>query len=170
MEIILPINNNSYYYNDDHQIISYSSEQLKLNAWEGTCGIEMSQDGIIEVKTGTGAWWGCAIEIVGGIGENLSNYKSGKLNFEIKGNTVSSFQIGFQTGSFAQGSQTNNKITFNPEGDYSMASEWKSYSIPIAEFDEGADLSNVTALLFLRGDKDFDGKDIYIKNIYYTRE
>lgn len=150
--------------------ISYPSGKLKLNAWEGTCGIEMSKDGIIEVKTGTGAWWGCAIEIVGGIGENLSNYKSGKLNFEIKGNTVSSFQIGFQTGSFAQGTQTNNKITFNPEGDYSMASEWKSYSIPTAELDEGADLSNVTALLFLRGDKDFDGKDIYIKNIYYSIE
>lgn len=150
--------------------ISYPSGKLKLNAWEGTCGIEMSKDGIIEVKTGTGAWWGCAIEIVGGIGENLSNYKSGKLNFEIKGNTVSSFQIGFQTGSFAQGTQTNNKITFNPEGDYSMASEWKSYSIPIAELNEGADLSNLTALLFLRGDKDFDGKDIYIKNIYYSVE
>lgn len=150
--------------------ITYPSEKLKLNAWEGTCGIEMSQDGIIEVKTGTGAWWGCAIETVGGIGENLSNYKSGKLNFEIKGNTISSFQIGFQTGSFAQGTQTNNKVTFNPEGDYSMASEWKSYSIPIAELDEGADLSNVTAILFLRGDKDFDGKDIYIKNIYYSIE
>ena len=150
--------------------ISYPSGKLKLNAWEGTCGIEMSKDGIIEVKTGTGAWWGCAIEIVGGIGENLSNYKSGKLNFEIKGNTVSSFQIGFQTGSFAEGTQTNNKITFNPEGDYSMASEWKSYSIPIAELNEGADLSNLTALLFLRGDKDFDGKDIYIKNIYYSVE
>lgn len=150
--------------------ISYPSEKLKLNAWEGTCGIEMSKDRIIEVKTGTGAWWGCAIEIVGGIGENLSNYKSGKLNFEIKGNSVSSFQIGFQTGSFAQGTQTNNKVTFNPEGDYSMASEWKSYSVPIDELDESADLSNVTSLLFLRGDKDFDGKDIYIKNIYYSIE
>ena len=150
--------------------ISYPSEKLKLNAWEGTCGIEMSKDRIIEVKTGIGAWWGCAIEIVGGIGENLSNYKSGKLNFEIKGNSVSSFQIGFQTGSFAQGTQTNNKVTFNPEGDYSIASEWKSYSVPIDELDESADLSNVTSLLFLRGDKDFDGKDIYIKNIYYSIE
>ena len=150
--------------------ISYPSEKLKLNAWEGTCGIEMSKDRIIEVKTGIGAWWGCAIEIVGGIGENLSNYKSGKLNFEIKGNSVSSFQIGFQTGSFAQGTQTNNKVTFNPEGDYSIASEWKSYSVPIDELDESADLSNVTSLLFLRGDKDFDGKYIYIKNIYYSIE
>lgn len=171
-----PINESTYVVvhetlvSEETNDISYPSEKLKLNAWEGTCGIEMSKDGIIEVKTGTGAWWGCAIEIVGGIGENLSNYKSGKLNFEIKGNSVSSFQIGFQTGSFAQGTQTNNKVTFNSEGDNSMASEWKSYSIPIDELDESANLSNVTSLLFLRGDKDFDGKEIYIKNIYYSIE
>lgn len=150
--------------------ISYPSAKLKLNAWEGTCGIEMSQDGIIEVKTGTGAWWGCALEIVGGTGENLSNYKSGKLNFEIKGNTISSFQIGFQTGSFAEGTQTNNQIIFGPETNYSITEKWKSYSIPITELVQGANLNDVTAPLFFRGEKDFDGKDIYIKNIYYSIE
>lgn len=150
--------------------ISYPSAKLKLNAWEGTCGIEMSQDGIIEVKTGTGAWWGCALEIVGGTGENLSNYKSGKLNFEIKGNTISSFQIGFQTGSFAEGTQTNNQIIFGPETNCSITEKWKSYSIPITELVQGANLNDVTAPLFFRGEKDFDGKDIYIKNIYYSIE
>ena len=150
--------------------ISYPSAKLKLNAWEGTCGIEMSQDGIIEVKTGTGAWWGCALEIVGGTGENLSNYKSGKLNFEIKGNTISSFQIGFQTGSFAEGTQTNNQIIFGPETNCSITEKWKSYSIPITELVQGANLNDVTAPLFFRGDKDFDGKDIHIKNIYYSIE
>jgi exo-beta-1,3-glucanase (GH17 family) len=148
--------------------ISYPSEKLKLNAWEGTCGIEMSQDGIIEVKTGTGAWWGCALEIAGGKGENLSNFKLGKLNFEIKGNTLSSFQIGFQTGSFAEGTQTNNQITFNQKGDYSITEEWTSYSIPITELYQSANLSDVTAPLFFRGEKDFDGEDIYIKNIYFS--
>jgi hypothetical protein len=150
--------------------ISYPSEKLKLNAWEGTCGIEMSQDGIIEVKTGTGAWWGCALEMVGGTGENLSNYESGRLNFEIKGSTHSSFQIGFQTGLFAQGTQTNNQIIFGPESNYSITDEWKSYSIPITELNQGANLSDITAPLFFRGVKDFDGKDIYIKNIYYSNE
>lgn len=150
--------------------ITYPSEKLKLNAWEGTCGIEMSHEGIIEVKSGTGSWWGCALEIVGGTGENLSNFKSGKLNFEIKGNIRSSFQIGFQTGSFAQGTQTNNQINFGPESNYSITDEWISYSFPIAELDQGANLNDVTAPLFFRGDKDFDGKDIYIKNIYYSIE
>ena len=33
---------------------------------------------------------------------------------------------------------------------------------------QGANLNDVTAPLFFRGDKDFDGKDIHIKNIYYS--
>ena len=98
------------------------------------------------------------------------NFKSGKLNFEIKGNTLSSFQIGFQTGSFAQGTQTNNQIIFGPESNYSITEEWKPYSIPMTELNQGANLSDVTAPLFFRGDKDFDGKDIYIKNIYFSIE
>jgi exo-beta-1,3-glucanase (GH17 family) len=150
--------------------ISYPSEKLKLNAWEGTCGIEMSQDGIIEVKTGTGAWWGCALEIAGGVGENLSDFKSGNLNFEIKGNTLSSFQIGFQTGSFAEGTQTNNQITFNQNSDYSITDKWTSYSIPITELYQEANLSDVTAPLFFRGEENFDGKEIYVKNIYFSIE
>jgi hypothetical protein len=150
--------------------ISYPSEKLKLNAWEGTCGIEMSNDGIIQVKTGTGAWWGCAIEIAGGIGENLTGFSSGRLHFEIKGNTFSSFQLGFQTGSFAEGTQTNNQVTFGSESGYSISNEWKSYSISLTKLDQGANFSDVTALLFLIGDQDFDGKDIALKNIYYSKD
>ena len=93
-----------------------------------------------------------------------------QLNFEIRGNTLSSFQIGFQTGLLAEGTQINNQVSFNPESSYSITNEWKSYSIPLAELDQGANLSDVTALIFFRGDKDFGGKDIYIKNIYYSTE
>ena len=41
---------------------TFPSAKLKLNAWEGTCGIEMNSEGIIEIITGTGAWWGCALD------------------------------------------------------------------------------------------------------------
>jgi len=40
----------------------------------------------------------------------------------------------------------------------------------MTELNQGANLSDVTAPLFFRGDKDFDGKDIYIKNIYFSIE
>lgn len=51
----------------------------------------------------------------------------------------SSFQIGFQTGSFAPGTQTINQVAFNAKSDYTITTEWTSYSIPLAELDQGAD-------------------------------
>ena len=64
----------------------------------------------------------------------------------------------------------NTLVSFNPESNYSITNEWKSYSISLSELDQGANLADVTALVFFRGDKDFDGKDIYIKNIFYSPE
>jgi len=147
--------------------MTYPSEVLKPNAWEGTCGIEISKEGIIEVMTGIGAWWGCALEIQGA-GENLSNFKQGYLNFDIKVETSSSFNIGFQSGLFSNGNQVNNFITFGTNNKYKATENWITFSIPVSEFNKGADLTNITGLLYLTGDKNFDGKKIYLKNIYYS--
>ena len=149
--------------------LTYPSDVLKPNAWEGTCGIEISKDGIIEVMTGTGAWWGCALEIQNG-GENLSNFKDGFLNLEIKGETESSFKIGFQTGRFAEGNQVNNFVTFGPKESYSISSAWKTFSIPMSSLAKEADLTNVTAIIYFTGDTNFDGKPISVKNIYYSQD
>jgi len=149
--------------------ITYPSSILKLNAWEGTCGIEMSKDGVIHVATGTGSWWGCGLEMESGhVGENLSSFREGFLNFEIRGNSASSFNLGFQTGSFVQGDQVNNYVTFGPERERSVTEEWTAYSIAISELDKGADISDVTAPIFFMGEKDFDGKQLYLRNIYYS--
>ncbi|NNL15613.1 MAG: exo-beta-1,3-glucanase, partial [Flavobacteriaceae bacterium] len=145
------------------------SDVLKPNAWEGTCGIEISKEGIIEVVTGTGAWWGCALEIPGK-GENLSNFKDGYLNFEIKGKTKSSFKIGFQTGRFAEGTQINNFVTFGPKESYTVSNDWKPFSIPMSSLYKEADLTNVTAIIYFTGDTNFDGKPISVKNIYYSHK
>lgn len=160
-ESIVPNQNNS---------ATYPSVNLKINAWEGTCSIKMSKDGIIEVTTGTGSWWGCALEIKSGVGENLSNFKEGYLNFEIKGTTTSSFKIGFQTGVFAKGTQVNNTEIFKPNSNFAISSDWKSFSIPISKINNGANLSDVTGLLFLLGDSNFDVKQILIKNVYYSQK
>ncbi len=150
---------------------TYPSANLKLNAWEGTCGIKMSKAGVIEVTTGMGSWWGCALELQsGGVGENLSNFNQGYLNFDIKGTTTSSFKIGFQTGMFAKGTQVNNTQIFSPNSDFSISNEWKSFSIPIAKINKGANLTDVTGLIFLLGDSNFDSKSIFIKNIYYSQK
>lgn len=148
---------------------TYPSDELKLNAWEGTCGINLTNERIIEIKTANAGWWGCALEMAGGIGENLSNFKNGKLHFDIKGDTECTFNIGFQSGSFGAGTQVNNFVTFSSSSIYKLDQEWQSYSISIEDLDKGADFENVNSLLHLRGVSDLDGKSIRIKNIFYTQ-
>ena len=149
--------------------ITYPSAKIKLNAWEGTCGIKMSIDSIIDITTGTGSWWGCALEHQsGGAGENLTEFITGYLNMDIKANTTSSFKIGFQTGLFSKGNQVNNFITVGPGKMYTAKNNWTSFKIPFSKLNKGADLKNVTSILYLTGDSDFDGKHIYLKNIFYS--
>ncbi|MET6990045.1 hypothetical protein [Sediminicola arcticus] len=149
--------------------VTYPNAPLKLNVWEGTCEMSLSPEGKLTIKTGTGDWWGGALEIQSK-GENLSNCYKGRLFFDIKGDTSSSFQIGFQTGIFSNGNQVNNGVTFGYNGSCKVSDNWKTYSIPITELNKKGDLDNVTAILYLLGKENFDGKTISLKNIYYTKE
>ncbi len=161
-------NDNSEYLSKNNT--SYPSEKLRLNSWEGTCNIKMSADSIVEMTTGTGDWWGAAIEIqAGGKGENLSGFLGGSLNFEIKGNTNSAFEIGFQTGSFIEGTQKNNFVIFGPQKNYSINENWKSFSIKISDLYKGGNLADVTGLIYFKGVDHFDGKAFYVRNVFYSK-
>lgn len=150
--------------------ITYPSSSLKLNAWEGSCGIEMSAEGVIDISTGTGEWWGCGLELDSDAsGEDLSSFKKGTLHFEMKGNTSSEFKLGFQSGLFARGDQVNNSVSFGPGQAYSITEDWSSYTFSVEALDKGANYTDVTSLLFLRGDENTDGKHVYLKNIYFKR-
>lgn len=167
--------NNAYYrvYSDDDIMegldFAYPSAKIKLNAWEVSCAMEI-RDSSIVVKSNKAAWWGCGLELqADGKGEDLSAFEEGVLHFEIKGESESIFQLGFQTGIFNQGTQVNSFIMFGPGKDYFLEEEWKSYSVPIKELNQEAVLNDVTSLLYLRCDEAYDGKDIQIRNIYYSK-
>lgn len=148
---------------------TYPSGVLKLNSWEGTCGIIMNAEGMITVTTGTGNWWGCSFELqAGGVGEDLSRFKDGFLHFDIKGNTTSVFKIGFQTGVFSEGTQVNNFVIFGADKVYSVKEDWITYSIPVSYFNNGGNLKDVTGMFSLMGDSNFDGKQILLKNIFFS--
>ena len=133
--------------------------------------MEMSGEGVIRVITGTGEWWGCGLEIqAAGKGENLSKFKSGRLHFDIKGDTESPFRIGFQTGVFTAGTQVNNAVKFGPDEEYQLSETWSSYSIPLSEFNQGADLADVTGIIFLRSDHAREAKDIEIRNVFFSQK
>ena len=149
--------------------VQHPSATLKLNAWDGTCTIQRADDQI-HITTGSGDWWGCALELdAGGIGENLTGFNDGFLHFEVKGTTTASLQFGFQTGNFNAGNQVNAHVAVNGLAANS-ADTWQQIRIPIADVAAEADLTNVTALLYVLGTGATDGQEIMLRNIYWSRE
>jgi len=149
---------------------TYPSKKLHFSVIDGTCKFKLLDDKITEIETGTGKWWACALKPnTFGVGENLLEYKNGYLHFEIKGNTKSSFAIGYQTGYYTDGTLKDNVVTFSAKNNYKLTNNWKKYSISIKELNSSDKLENVTSLLFFKGLKDFDGKKIFLKNIYYSK-
>ena len=148
--------------------MTYPSNTLKINPWEGTCKIEMTPQGVIEVTTGTGDWWGGGLEIQGGQGEDLSAFTEGFLRFDIKGDADLKFKVGFQTGDFLAGTQVNTGIPFG--GKRKLTKEWKTYTFPLSFATQtGANLKDVTGLLYLHGASPKQQKQVFVKNIYYIK-
>ena len=150
---------------------SLPSAEIRANVWEGTCAIDRPGADVMRVRPGSGAWWGCGLEIQGkGKGENLSKFAGGTLRFEIRGETTSVFDIGFQTGRYADGTQTNNGVRFGSGANRQLTSSWKKHSIPVAELSKNAKLQDVTTLLYLRGENRADDKAIEVRNVRWTRD
>ncbi len=146
------------------------SAEVRANIWEGTCAIDRPEADVIRIRPGSGAWWGCGLEIQGnGKGENLSRFRSGKLHFEVRGETQSAFDIGFQTGRFADGSQTNNHTRFAHGAKYQLSPDWTKYSLPIAKLcGKNTNLRDVTSLLYFRGENRADDKALEVRNISWS--
>ena len=150
--------------------MTYPSAILKLIPWEGTVSIEMSHQGVVEIETRESDWWGTSLEFQADIGENLSNFKSGYLHFDIRGDSDVAFNIGFQTGRWLDGNQVNNFMVFGSASNNPVSNEWATYKLSVAELVDGADLSDVTGILSLLGQHKAVNKQIFLKNIYYTQE
>ena len=150
--------------------MTYPSNLIKLNPWEGTMDIHMSKDSVIEIATRSGDWWGGGLELQGDEGEDLSNFSSGYLNFDIRGDASLAFNIGFQTGVFLAGTQVNNFQSFGPQTESQLTNNWVSYKIPLAKIDKGADLTDVTGILYLWSNQSADKKQLSIQNIYYSKK
>lgn len=153
----------------DSNKMTYPSNIIKINAWEGTMDIYMNDDSVLEVVSRIGDWWGGGLELQGDAGENLSGFKAGYLNFDIRGDNTLAFDIGFQTGVFLKGNQINNFISFAPNTKFALTEDWVTYKLPISMLNKGADLQDVTGLLYLRSDIPADKKKLFIKNIYYSK-
>jgi exo-beta-1,3-glucanase (GH17 family) len=148
---------------------SYPSEKVKLVSWKGGCEVVLTADGEIKVTTGSGEWWGCALEIDGGVGEDLSAFESGSIHFKIKGDPKSVFELGFHTGSFARDTQVQNYVYFAADTKYAVQDGWSDYAIPFSELDKGANMKDLSGLLYIRGKVDLGRTHLYLKDIYYSK-
>ena len=150
---------------------SNPSAPVKVNVWEGTCGMTKNANDELMVNPGRGAWWGCALEIqTDGKGENLEQFQNGWIHFEIKGLHRSKFAIGFQTGQYAAGTQTNNFIEFGPNSSRKLTADWQTYKVKVSELNKGAKLKDVTSLLFFRGENAGDTNEIVVRKVYYSKD
>lgn len=154
---------------DEMNDITYPSEKINLVSWRGGCEVALTPEGVIEVKTGSGEWWGCALELDGGVGEDLSAFESGSIHFKIKGKPESIFELGFHTGSFARGTQIKNHVSFAPGTEYSVQDDWTSYSIPFSRMGTDANMKDLSGLLYFRGEVDLGGAYLYLKDVYYSK-
>ncbi|MDA8885386.1 exo-beta-1,3-glucanase [Porticoccaceae bacterium] len=154
----------------DSNNMTYPSAVLKLIPWEGTVSIEMSQQGVVSITTRTSDWWGTSLEFQAEVGENLENFKSGYLHFEIRGDADVSFNIGFQTGRYLDGDQINSFAAFGPGTANQVTDHWTSYKLSIDELNAGTDLKDLTGILSLLSQNPGENKQISLKNIYYSRD
>jgi exo-beta-1,3-glucanase (GH17 family) len=150
--------------------MTYPSSSLKLIPWEGTSTIEISPEGVIEVVTRLGNWWGCGLQLQSDRGDNLSDFEDGYIHFDIRGDSQVTFNIGFQTGLFLAGNLVNNFVTFGPKTKNKLSHKWMRYSFPLSALNRGADLTDVTSPLYLWSDVPSDLQHIYIKNIYFSKQ
>jgi hypothetical protein len=148
----------------------YPSAPLKLIAWEDTSTIEMSHHGVIKVSPRAEDWWGAGLELQSEEGENLSDFRSGHLSFDIRGDADVAFNIGFQTGRWLAGDQVNHFVAFGPGTDHPVSGQWRRYKLPIADLNPGGDMTDVTSMLALLSQQRAINKHIYLKNIYYSQD
>ena len=151
--------------------MTYPSSKLEFMAIDGTCKFKMQENYDIEVVTGTGQWWAAALKISDiGKGENLSKFDKGFLHFELKGDTKSIFYIGFQTGDYTKGTLKFNGVDFGTKSKRNVTNSWKKHRISMQELNKSNQLDDVTSVLSIKGINGFDGKNIYIKNVYYSQK
>ena len=148
----------------------YPASTVKLEAWENTCSIELKQDSLLVIETGTGPWWGCALNFASGESLNLSKFKeNGKLVFSIRGQSECNFEIGLQSGNYAKGNLAEAHFRFGPASNKKIKTEWQTFSLDFNTLKGKLNWEDISGLVYIKGLNQFDGATLELKNIHYSR-
>ena len=89
----------------------------------------------------------------------------------MRGDPGLSFEIGYQTGHYLANNQVNNAMKFGPGAKYQLEKNWKFYKIPMSKITRReANLTDVTNVLYLKGDSPEDKTKMYVRNIFYSKK
>ncbi len=139
---------------------------IKLVDWEGSCQFEMDAEGKLRIQTGTGTWWGGALDVSEDI--DLSDFwTSGGLMIRMKGNTRARFELGLQSGTFSAGDLQSAFVPIGAGSEYILKSDFQDYYIPYSSLGGEIDPSRIRSLLYLKGLDRFDGKHITIDRMVH---
>ncbi len=155
---------------DESPDTTFPSAKIKLVPWEGTAAIELMPGGVVRVEARAGDWWGASLQLDAERGENLAAFQQGTLNFEIRGSHDVTFSLGYQTGNFLRGDQVNNFTVIGSGTDMPITSEWQHISLRISEIDGGSGMTDVSNLIALLGQERAPGREIFLRNIYFSQE
>ena len=103
------------------------------------------------------------------VGENLSNFREGRMHFEIRGSSDVNFSLGFQTGSFLRGDQVNNFADFGPETENEIGDAWRAVELAIPSIDGGTDMTDVTNIVAFFSQEKAPDRSIFVRNIYFSQ-
>jgi exo-beta-1,3-glucanase (GH17 family) len=152
---------------DDHSqaTFRYPVSSLKLEGWENTCQLELKQDSILLVNTGTGSWWGGALSYASGESQDQSSFKNGRLVLSIRGNSTCNFELGLQSGAYSKGNLEEGHFKFGPNSRKKITDQWQTFSLDFSKLEGTLDWEDIGALLYIKGLDKFDGGSLELKNI-----
>ena len=143
--------------------------------WEDTSWLAV-ENAVLTLTTPPNAgisksWgWGAGLQYLGQMGQNLTGFENGTLQFDLKGTVNSTVQIGFQTGIFGSASrpQTNNYAEFGAGG-IAITGDWVTHNIAIRDIALGsADFTDVSSPIYFYGASE-DGGVLEVRNIRYLK-
>ncbi|MGB0977838.1 MAG: hypothetical protein ACPGVV_00510 [Croceimicrobium sp.] len=140
---------------------------LTISPWESTCKMIVNENQELLIIGGTGDWWGGSCSLKAAL--DLSEFSDGYMELDICGSSEATFQIGFQSGQYNEGDQEDAFISIGPKEEFHLEPEIKRIRVALKNIKAETNLSDVRSPLFIKGLSNFDGKEIRIKRMAFTR-
>lgn len=143
-------------------------QYLSMSPWEGSCQMEINDNGHLELAAGAGDWWGASLNLKEPV--DFSPFAESYLHIKVKGSPETTFEIGWQSGLYEDGTQQNASWAIGAGTEYPLkADEYQSFRIPVSTFKGKANLADVRAPFYVRGLRNIKGAEFSLARMFFSR-